>query len=93
LFGEQGVVDLIGVSGYYTAVSMTLNVAHVMPPDGVPLLLKPLNGARSERVRVAWMPGGEIRDEPRRPIPLWHQPPHGRVDPIKRKGVYVDPRQ
>jgi 4-carboxymuconolactone decarboxylase len=24
LFGEQGVVDLIGVSGYYTAVSMTL---------------------------------------------------------------------
>ena len=50
LFGEQGVVDLIGVSGYYTAVSMTLNVAHVMPPDGVPLPLKPLNGApASER--------------------------------------------
>jgi 4-carboxymuconolactone decarboxylase len=48
LFGEQGVVDLIGVSGYYTAVSMTLNVAQVMPPDGVPLPLKPLNGARSE---------------------------------------------
>jgi 4-carboxymuconolactone decarboxylase len=48
LFGEQGVVDLIGVSGYYTAVSMTLNVAHVMPPDDVPLPLKPLNGARSE---------------------------------------------
>jgi 4-carboxymuconolactone decarboxylase len=48
LFGEQGVVDLIGVSGYYTAVSMTLNVAHVMPPDGVPLPLKPLNGAHSE---------------------------------------------
>jgi 4-carboxymuconolactone decarboxylase len=38
LFGERGVVDLIGVSGYYTAVSMTLNVAHVMPPEGtVPL--------------------------------------------------------
>jgi len=48
LFGEQGVVDLIGVSGYYTAVSMTLNVAHVMPPDGVPLPLKPLSAARSE---------------------------------------------
>jgi 4-carboxymuconolactone decarboxylase len=44
LFGEQGVVDLIGVSGYYTAVSMTLNVAQVMPPDGAPLPLKPLNG-------------------------------------------------
>jgi 4-carboxymuconolactone decarboxylase len=48
LFGEQGVVDLIGVSGYYTAVSMTLNVARVVPPDGVPLPLKPLSGARSE---------------------------------------------
>lgn len=40
LFGERGVVDLIGVSGYYTAVSMTLNVAHVMPPEGTPLPLK-----------------------------------------------------
>jgi len=48
LFGEQGVVDLIGVSGYYTAVSMTLNVAHVMPPDGEPLPLKPLSGGKSE---------------------------------------------
>ena len=38
LFGEQGVVDLIAVSGYYTAVSMTLNVAQVPVPDGsVPL--------------------------------------------------------
>jgi 4-carboxymuconolactone decarboxylase len=40
LFGEQGVVDLIGVSGYYTAVSMMLNVAQVMPPEGAPLPLK-----------------------------------------------------
>jgi 4-carboxymuconolactone decarboxylase len=40
LFGERGVVDLIGVSGYYTAVSMMLNVAQVMPPEGVPLPLK-----------------------------------------------------
>jgi len=42
LFGEKGVVDLIGVSGYYTAVSMTLNVAKVPPPSGVPLPLKPI---------------------------------------------------
>jgi 4-carboxymuconolactone decarboxylase len=42
LFGEQGVVDLVGVSGYYTAVSMTLNVAEVPLPDGTPLPLKPL---------------------------------------------------
>jgi 4-carboxymuconolactone decarboxylase len=40
LFGPQGVVDLIGVNGYYTAVSMTLNVARVMPPQGVPPPLK-----------------------------------------------------
>jgi 4-carboxymuconolactone decarboxylase len=32
LFGEKGVMDLIGVSGYYTAVSMTLNVAEVPVP-------------------------------------------------------------
>ena len=33
--GEQGVVDLIAVSGYYDLVSMTLNVADVAaPPDG-----------------------------------------------------------
>ena len=32
--GEQGVVDLIGVSGYYTLVSMVLNVAEVPPPPG-----------------------------------------------------------
>jgi 4-carboxymuconolactone decarboxylase len=40
LFGERGVVDLIGVSGYYAAVSMTLNVAQVMPPEGTPPPLK-----------------------------------------------------
>ena len=43
LFGEQGVIDLIGVSGYYTAVSMTLNVAEIPVPDGKPLPLKPLD--------------------------------------------------
>ena len=33
--GEQGVVDLVAVSGYYDLVSMTLNVAEVAtPPDG-----------------------------------------------------------
>ena len=40
LFGEKGVMDLIGVSGYYTAVSMTLNVARVPLPEGQP---NPLN--------------------------------------------------
>jgi len=42
LFGEKGVVDLIGVSGYYTLVSMSLNVAEVQVPPGQPVPLKPL---------------------------------------------------
>jgi 4-carboxymuconolactone decarboxylase len=34
-FGERGVVDLVGAVGYYSLVSMTLNVARVPLPDGV----------------------------------------------------------
>ena len=45
LFGEQGVVDLIGVCGYYTAVSMTLNVGRVPLPAGEPLPLAPLSAS------------------------------------------------
>jgi 4-carboxymuconolactone decarboxylase len=41
-FGEQGVVDLIGVSGYYDVVSMTLNVAQVQLPPGEKPPLKAL---------------------------------------------------
>lgn len=41
-FGEQGVVDVIAVSGYYVAVAMTLNVAQVPLPPGVPVPLQPL---------------------------------------------------
>jgi 4-carboxymuconolactone decarboxylase len=44
LLGEQGVIELIGVSGYYDTVSMTLNVAEVPLPDGVDPPLKPLAG-------------------------------------------------
>jgi 4-carboxymuconolactone decarboxylase len=35
-FGEQGVVDLVGVCGYYMLVSMTLNVFEMPLPAGVP---------------------------------------------------------
>jgi 4-carboxymuconolactone decarboxylase len=41
-FGEQGIIDLIAVSGYYVAVAMTLNVAQVPLPPGVPVPLQPL---------------------------------------------------
>jgi 4-carboxymuconolactone decarboxylase len=36
-FGEQGIMDLVAVNGYYDVVSMTLNVARVRPPAGVEL--------------------------------------------------------
>jgi len=41
-FGERGVVDLIGVSGYYGLVSMLLNVDRYPLPNGVQPELKPL---------------------------------------------------
>ncbi|MDB5414643.1 MAG: 4-carboxymuconolactone decarboxylase [Rubritepida sp.] len=36
LFGETGVVELLGICGYYAAVGLTLNVARVPLPDGTP---------------------------------------------------------
>ena len=41
-FGERGVVDLIGVSGYYQLVSMLLNVDRYPLPEGTAPELKPL---------------------------------------------------
>ena len=32
-FGENGVIDMIGVAGYFTTVSMVMNVAHSPPED------------------------------------------------------------
>jgi 4-carboxymuconolactone decarboxylase len=32
--GEPGVIDLVAVSGYYTLVSMVLNVAEIPLPPG-----------------------------------------------------------
>jgi len=41
-FGERGVVDLIGVTGYYQLVSMLLNTDKYPLPDGATMELKPL---------------------------------------------------
>ncbi len=41
-FGERGIVDLIGVTGYYQLVSMLLNVDRYPLPEGVQAELKPL---------------------------------------------------
>jgi 4-carboxymuconolactone decarboxylase len=40
-FGEQGVVDLTGLIGYYNLVSMTLNMAEVQAPAGSKTLEPP----------------------------------------------------
>jgi len=41
-FGERGVIDLIGACGYYSLVSLVLNVDRTPLPDGEPLPLAPL---------------------------------------------------
>jgi 4-carboxymuconolactone decarboxylase len=41
-FGERGVVDLITVNGFYSLVSMCLNVDRTPLPAGTPLPLPPL---------------------------------------------------
>jgi 4-carboxymuconolactone decarboxylase len=41
-FGERGVMDLVGAVGYYSLVSMVLNVAQVPLPEGETAPLKPL---------------------------------------------------
>jgi len=41
-FGERGIMDMVGAVGYYSLVSMVLNVAQVPLPEGVEPLLKPL---------------------------------------------------
>jgi len=37
-FGERGVVDTVGIVGYYTMLAMMLNTARVPPAPGKPLL-------------------------------------------------------
>jgi 4-carboxymuconolactone decarboxylase len=39
--GQRGVVELVGILGYYTLISMTLNTFEIEPPDGQAPELKP----------------------------------------------------
>ena len=41
-FGERGVIDLIGLTGYYTMLAMVLNVAQEPLPGGASPPLQPL---------------------------------------------------
>jgi 4-carboxymuconolactone decarboxylase len=40
-FGEQGAVDLSGIVGYYTMLSIVMNAARTPPPDNCPQRLAP----------------------------------------------------
>ena len=41
-FGEQGVIDLVGLAGYYATLAMVMNVARTPLPDGTAPVLRPL---------------------------------------------------
>jgi 4-carboxymuconolactone decarboxylase len=41
-FGEQGVIDVLGVAGYYALLAMVMNVARTAVPEGAALPLAPL---------------------------------------------------
>ena len=42
-FGEHGVVDMVGLSGYYTLIAMVLNTARVPLAPGVTPALEPFS--------------------------------------------------
>lgn len=42
--GERGIVDLLGIAGYYATLAMLLNVARTPLPRGRRPLLRPLRG-------------------------------------------------
>jgi 4-carboxymuconolactone decarboxylase len=39
-FGEQGVIDMLGINGYYTFLAMIMNGTRTAVPDGKPAPLK-----------------------------------------------------
>lgn len=41
-FGEQGVIDTVGITGYYTLLAMVLNTARTPLPAGAKPALAPL---------------------------------------------------
>ena len=41
-FGEEGVIDIIGISGYYNLIGLAMNVAHTPGGEGAEPALVPL---------------------------------------------------
>lgn len=48
MFGNDGVIDLVALAGYYTLISMTLNVFEIAPPDGEPKELEESDRQRQQ---------------------------------------------
>lgn len=46
-FGEQGIVDLLGIAGHYTFLSMVMNTARTALPEGSSPALPDLPGGRT----------------------------------------------
>ncbi|MDX2204467.1 MAG: carboxymuconolactone decarboxylase family protein [Hyphomicrobiaceae bacterium] len=44
LFGERGVIDLVGINGYYSFLAMMMNVARTPAPQGTAPALRPFPG-------------------------------------------------
>ena len=40
--GEQGIIDVMGITGYYTLLAMVMNTARTPLPDGAKPQLAPL---------------------------------------------------
>ena len=40
IVGDAGMVEFVGICGYYVLVAMTLNVFRMPPPAGAPLPFK-----------------------------------------------------
>jgi 4-carboxymuconolactone decarboxylase len=41
-FGEQGVIDIVGIQGYYTLLAMVMNTTHTPLPEGRTPVLQPI---------------------------------------------------
>jgi 4-carboxymuconolactone decarboxylase len=41
MFGEQGVIDMLGINGYYTFLAMIMNGTRTAVPDGKLAPLQP----------------------------------------------------
>ncbi len=80
-FGEQGVIDTLGINGYYTFIAMVMNGARTAVPDNKPGALQPFpsesrSQARGASQRKAYSKGMACSSV----LPLL--PCHGRVRPF-----------